>query len=87
MADRRQHFVLTHAYIKQAFAHLEEVDDLSRRNIFFSKYIVKDVKWTVTGSGHDLAGTRYTLEDHANATFNRLGESSISPFGPRWEPI
>lgn len=67
--------VLTKEYIHQAFKHLEETQDMAHRNEFFTQYMLEDVKWEITGNGHSLAGTRYSLADHSAASFNRLGEN------------
>lgn len=70
-------FALTKDYIRDAFKLLEEVDDLDKRNSFFEKFMVPDVKWEITGSAHDMAGTRHNLADHSAASFNKLGASTL----------
>lgn len=65
--------VLTKEYIRAAFKHLEEIDDVEHRNAFFKKYMTEDVEWEITGNGHELAGTRYSLADHSAASFSKLG--------------
>ena len=69
---------LTKDYIKKAFSYLEEVDDLDKRNIFFTQYMIEDVTWEVTGRGHRLAGTRHSVAEHNNASFARVRERITS---------
>lgn len=66
-------FRLSKSYVDEAFKHLEDTDDLSNRKAFFTNYMVPDVKWYMAGSAHSLAGTRYSIESHSKATFERLG--------------
>ncbi|OAQ71307.1 hypothetical protein VFPPC_03628 [Pochonia chlamydosporia 170] len=72
-------FTLTKDYVRKAFAHLGEVNDIEHRKKFLTEYIVPNVTWTCTGNAHSLAGTRYTLKDHEDATFNRLGKKLKGP--------
>ena len=72
-------FVLTKDYVLRAFAHLSETKNLELRNKFFADFMVPDVIWTCAGSAHSLAGTRYSIESHAEATFNRLGKKLDGP--------
>lgn len=65
--------VLSKEYIRAAFKHLEEIDDVEHRNAFFKKYMTENVEWEITGNGHALAGTRYSLADHSAASFSKLG--------------
>lgn len=65
--------VLTKEYIRAAFKHLEETDDVAHRNAFFQRYMTEDVEWEITGSGHELAGTRHGLAEHSAASFSKLG--------------
>ena len=69
----KNHIQLTKEYIQDAFSALQGIEDLSRRGTFFSNYVVEDVTWTMAGSAYDMAGTRYSLADHSNVTFNALG--------------
>ncbi|PSR97363.1 hypothetical protein BD289DRAFT_480207 [Coniella lustricola] len=71
--------VLTKDYIRDAFKLLEEVDDLSQRNSFFEKFVVPNVKWEITGTAHDMAGTRHNLADHSAASFDKLGKKLSKP--------
>ncbi|KAF3765560.1 hypothetical protein M406DRAFT_329457 [Cryphonectria parasitica EP155] len=71
--------ILTKDYIRDAFKHLEEVEDVEHRNLFFKKYMVEDVKWEITGNGHELAGTRYSLAEHSSASFTKLGKKLQKP--------
>ncbi|KAG5998458.1 hypothetical protein E4U54_002185 [Claviceps lovelessii] len=72
-------FVLTKDLIRRAFAHLAETDDLAQRQKFLTDYLVPDVIWTCTGNAHSLAGTRYSLQEHDEATFKRLGRKLRAP--------
>ena len=72
-------FKLTKAHVHHVFASLLETDDLSVRNVFFTDHMIPDVTWTITGTGHSLAGTRYNLQDHSNASFNNLGKRLTGP--------
>ncbi|KAF7561200.1 hypothetical protein G7046_g2960 [Stylonectria norvegica] len=72
-------FKLTKAYVLTVFAPLQETTDLTLRNSFFTNFVVPDVKWTITGTGHSLAGTRYNLQDHSDASFAKLGKRLIAP--------
>ena len=69
---------LTKEYIKKAFSYLEEVDDLDKRNIFFTKYMIEDVTWEITGRGHRLVGTRHSIAEHNAASFARVRERITS---------
>ena len=70
---------LTKTLINRAFSHLSETSDLAYRNKFFKDYMIADVKWTIAGGAHSMAGTRYNQEDHANISFNVLGKKLKSP--------
>ncbi|KND88356.1 hypothetical protein TOPH_06975 [Tolypocladium ophioglossoides CBS 100239] len=72
-------FTLTKAHILQAFAPLAETHDPAARERFFSESVDPNVTWTITGSAHSLAGTRHSLQAHADATFNRLGKKLRGP--------
>lgn len=72
-------FKLTKAYILDAFSTLAETTDLHRRNRFFRDFVHPQVKWTITGSGHALAGTTDTLDAHAARSFDRLGKLLVAP--------
>ena len=65
--------VLTKDYILNAFKPLEETEDVEKRTKFFKMYMVENVTWNITGSAHDLVGTRYSLAEHNSATFGKLG--------------
>ncbi|CAM1500418.1 Fc.00g095800.m01.CDS01 [Cosmosporella sp. VM-42] len=67
-------FKLTKSHVQNAFASLRETTDLPARNVFFTEHMIPNVTWTITGTGHSLAGTRYNLQDHSNASFNNLGK-------------
>lgn len=64
---------LTKEYIRAAFRLLEQPDGVEDRDRFFQRYMVANVRWEITGSGHALAGTRNSLADHSAASFSRLG--------------
>lgn len=64
---------LTKDYIRKAFKHLEETEDLDLRNEFFKRYMIENVTWEITGNGHQLAGTRHSQAEHSAASFSRLG--------------
>lgn len=66
---------LTKEYIRAAFELLSQTDDAENRSEFFRRYMVADVRWEITGSGHELAGTRNSLAEHSAASFSRLGTS------------
>lgn len=72
-------FVLTKEYIRNAYKHLEETDDIEHRNEFFKKYMIEDVTWEITGNGHEMAGTRHSLQDHSAVSFARLGKKLAGP--------
>ena len=80
-------FRLTKAYLLAAFAHLAETEDLAYRAAFFSRYVVPDVRWAITGGAHSLVGTRRGIADHHKATFERLGKFLFSPVVPRNGPV
>lgn len=79
---------LTKDYIRNAYKHLEETDDLDVRNEFWDKYMIENVTWEITGNGHSLAGIRHSLAEHSAASFSKLGNQRV-PFrfvcraGPR----
>lgn len=72
-------FVLTKDYIRNAYKHLEETDDIEHRNQFFKKYMVENVIWEITGNGHEMAGTRHSLAEHSAVSFTRLGKKLTGP--------
>ncbi|GAB0138205.1 hypothetical protein EsDP_00006446 [Epichloe bromicola] len=72
-------FVLTKDVIRSAFAHLGETKNAEYRKRFLTDYLVPDVIWTCTGNAHSLAGTRYSIKDHDEATFQRLGKKLQAP--------
>lgn len=66
-------FVLTKSHVLASFSPLRETTNLAARSVFATQSVrPNDVRWTITGSGHQLAGTRHTIEDHSKASFNRL---------------
>lgn len=69
--------ILTKDYILNAFKLLEETEIMTKRMEFFNRYMVDNVTWNITGSAHDLVGTRYNLADHTAATFGKLGNEMI----------
>lgn len=72
-------FILTKQLVRKALAPLLEVDNLELRRKFLTDYLVPNVTWTCTGSAHSLAGSRYSVKDHEDATFNRLGKNLKGP--------
>lgn len=68
---------LTKDYIRKAYKHLEETNDLDVRNEFWIKYMVENVTWEITGNGHSLAGIRYSLAEHSAASFSKLGNQWV----------
>lgn len=64
---------LTKEYIRDAYKHLEETEDLDFRNQFWKKYMIQNVTWEITGNGHSLAGVRHSLAEHSDASFSKLG--------------
>lgn len=63
---------LTKDYIKFAFTYLEETQDLDKRNIFVTEYMLENVMWEITGNDHSMAGIRYSVAEHTAASFARL---------------
>jgi ketosteroid isomerase-like protein len=72
-------FVLTKAHVLKAFSHLSETKDAEHRKKFLTEYVDPNVIWTCTGSAHSLAGTRYSVKEHDEATFKRLGKKLQGP--------
>jgi hypothetical protein len=72
-------FILTKSYVLNSFSPLLETTNLSHRAIFFNTSVRPSVTWTITGSGHQLAGTRHTIQDHSEASFNRLLKLLVRP--------
>lgn len=72
-------FILTKDYVFKAFSHLSEIEDIEHRKKFLTEYIVPNVIWTCTGNAHSLAGTRYSVKEHEDATFKRLGKKLKGP--------
>ncbi|OAA43718.1 hypothetical protein NOR_04293 [Metarhizium rileyi] len=68
-------FALTKDHVLKAFSHLGETENTEYRKKFLTEYTVPHVIWTCTGSAHSLAGTRYSVKDHEEATFKRLGHN------------
>ncbi|KAH7011290.1 hypothetical protein EDB80DRAFT_891134 [Ilyonectria destructans] len=75
MAD----FKLTRPHVLKAFEPLQETDDIARRNSFFSESIVPDVKWTITGQAHSLVGTRNSIQEHSNMSFDKIDKRLEGP--------
>lgn len=67
---------LTKDYIRKAYKHLEETEDLDFRNEFFKQYMIDNVTWEITGNGHELAGVRHSLSEHSAASFSKLGRTT-----------
>ncbi|KAL2214590.1 hypothetical protein CC79DRAFT_1328491 [Sarocladium strictum] len=65
-------FKLTKSHVKSSFSPLLETTNLPLRAVFFNNSVRQNITWTITGSGHALAGTRHTIQDHSEASFNRL---------------
>ncbi|KYK60568.1 uncharacterized protein DCS_01705 [Drechmeria coniospora] len=72
-------FKLTKEHIINVFAPLAETTNTNERERFFTDALVNDVTWTIAGSAHSLAGTRHSIESHADATFKRLGNKLRAP--------
>ncbi|KEY70563.1 hypothetical protein S7711_02717 [Stachybotrys chartarum IBT 7711] len=72
-------FKLTKAHILESFLPLRHIADPALRDPFFSTTVSPSVVWTITGSAHSLAGTRTSLQAHADASFNRLGALLRAP--------
>ena len=70
---------LTKDYIKLAFGHLEETQDLNKRDIFFKEYMVENVTWEITGQDHYMAGIRHSLAEHTAASFAKLRQKIKDP--------
>ncbi|KAH8673133.1 hypothetical protein BGZ61DRAFT_591638 [Ilyonectria robusta] len=75
MAD----FKLTRPHVLKAFEPLQETDDIARRNSFFSDSMVPDVKWTITGQAHSLVGTRNSIQEHSNMSFDKIDKRLEGP--------
>ncbi|KAH6986350.1 hypothetical protein BKA56DRAFT_670515 [Ilyonectria sp. MPI-CAGE-AT-0026] len=75
MAD----FKLTRPHVLKAFEPLQETDDIARRNSFFSESMVADVKWTITGQAHSLVGTRNSIQEHSNMSFDKIDKRLEGP--------
>ncbi|KAG5962433.1 hypothetical protein E4U58_003897 [Claviceps cyperi] len=72
-------FILTKDLVRRAFSHLAETTDTNFRSKFLTDYLVSNVVWTCTGNAHSLAGTRHSLKEHDEATFQRLGKKLRAP--------
>ncbi|KAF4977664.1 hypothetical protein FZEAL_5854 [Fusarium zealandicum] len=72
-------FTLTRAHVLTSFAPLLETADPCRRAVFFTDSVVPDVKWTITGHAHSLVGTRNSIAEHCDTSFNQMRKRLVAP--------